>query len=59
MSYNKNSSPTIVDPGQQYTIKLTEKSDDGIAGMQSRYCEWGEFTKPVKCEYSEKFKIMF
>lgn len=60
MSYNKNASDAIVEPGQQYTISLTEKSDDGIAGMQSRYCEWGEFGgDKVKCEYSEKYKIMF
>ena len=60
MSYNKNASETIVEPGQQYTIKLTEKTDDGIAGMQSRYCEWGEFKgNRIKCEYSEKFKVMF
>ena len=60
MSYNKNACETIVEPGQQYTIKLTEKTDDGIAGMQSRYCEWGEFKGDrIKCEYSEKFKVMF
>ncbi|WP_350453833.1 hypothetical protein, partial [Slackia heliotrinireducens] len=60
MSYNKNACETIVEPGQQFTIALTEETDDGIAGMQSRYCEWGDFSgEVVECEYSEKFKVMF
>ena len=60
MSYNKNSCPTIVDPGQQFTIKLTEKGSDGIAGMQSNYCVWGDsISSGTKCGYSEKFKAMF
>ena len=60
MSYNKNSMPTIVEPGQQLTIPLTEAHDDNIAGMQSRYCEWGDdFSTATKCEYSQPFKVMF
>ena len=60
MSYNKNSMPTIVEPGQQLTISLTEAHDDNIAGMQSRYCEWGEdFTTATQSEYSQPFKTMF
>lgn len=60
MSYNKNASYTVVEPNQTYTITLTEAEDDGIAGMQSRYCEWGnDLSTAVKSEYSEPFKTMF
>lgn len=60
MSYNKNSMPTVVEPGQTLTITLTEAEEDGIAGMQSRYCEWGEdISTAVESEYSEPFKTMF
>lgn len=57
MSYNKNSCETVVEPGQQFTITLGEPTS--VAGMQSSYCEWGEFSSPVKCEFAEPYKVMF
>jgi hypothetical protein len=60
MSYNKNAAYAVVEPGQTYTIPLTEAVADGIAGMQSRYCEWGDSpSSATKSEYSEFFKTMF
>lgn len=60
MSYNKNASYAVVEPGQQYTISLTEAEEDGIAGMQSRYCEWGDDSSDsTKSEYSQVFKTSF
>lgn len=60
MSYNKNAAYAVVEPGQTYTIPLTEADADGIAGMQSRYCEWGDSpSNATKSEYSEVFKTMF
>lgn len=60
MSYQKNSMPTVVEPGQTLTIPLTMANEDGVAGMQSRYCEWGEDrSSAVKSEYSETFRTMF
>lgn len=60
MSYNKNSMPTLVEPGQQLTIPLTEAHEDNIAGMQSRYCEWGDdISTATRSDYSQPFKVMF
>ena len=59
MSYNKNASYTVVEPGQEYTIDLTESIDDGVCGMQSRYCEYGEEDDPTRSDYSTPFKQMF
>ena len=60
MSYNKNANYAVVEPGQTYTIELTEAIEDNIAGMQSRYCEWGDSpSTAIKSEYSTPFKQMF
>lgn len=60
MSYNKNSMPTVVEPGQQLTIPLTEAYEDNIAGIQSRYCEWGDdISTATRSDYSQPFKVMF
>ena len=59
MSYNKNASYTVVEPGQSYTIDLTEAVKDNIAGMQSRYCEYGEEDDPIRSDYSTPYKQMF
>lgn len=34
-SYNKNATSAMVDPGQSFTIELTEKWDDGIAAFKT------------------------
>lgn len=59
MSYNKNAAYTVVEPGQSYTIDLTEAIDDNIAGMQSRYCEYGDEDDPTRSDYSAPYKQMF
>lgn len=59
MSYNKNAAYTVVEPGQSYTIDLTEAVDDNIAGMQSRYCEYGDEDDPMHSDYSTPYKQMF
>lgn len=59
MSYNKNAAYTTVEPGQSYTIDLTEAVDDNVVGMQSRYCEYGDEDDPTRSDYSTPYKQMF
>lgn len=60
MSYNKNASYSVVEPGQKFTIQLTEADSDNIAGMQSRYCVWGDSpASGTQSDYSTPFKQMF
>ena len=41
MSYNKNAVDTMVDPGQQLSLRLTCSADDGIAGVRVTRYEYG------------------
>lgn len=41
MSYNKNAVDTVVDPGQQLSLRLTCSADDGIAGVRVTRYEYG------------------
>jgi len=60
MSYNKNAAYTVVEPGQQYHIKLTEAVADGIAGFQSRGYEYGDsINSSTKGSFSTPCKVMF
>jgi hypothetical protein len=51
---------TVVEPGQQYHIKLTEAVADGIAGFQSRGYEYGDsINSSTKGSFSTPCKVMF
>ena len=60
MSYNKNYAPTPVEPGQEYTISLTESDEDGIAGFKSTGYVWTtEGGARVEGEFSEPYVTTF
>lgn len=58
MSYNKNAVDTMVDPGQQLSLRLTCSADDGIAGVRVTRYEYGSSIGSGG-ELSETFTKMF
>ena len=58
MSYNKNAVDTMVDPGQQLSLRLTCSADDGIAGVRVTRYEYGPSIGSGG-ELSETFTKMF
>lgn len=58
MSYNKNAVDTVVDPGQQLSLRLTCSADDGIAGVRVTRYEYGPSIGSGG-ELSETFTKMF
>lgn len=58
MSYNKNAVDTVVDPGQQLSLRLTCSADDGITGVRVTRYEYGPSIGSGG-ELSETFTKMF
>lgn len=58
MSYNKNAVDVMVEPGQQFSLRLTCSADDGIAGVRVTRYEYGP-SIGTGGELSEAFTKMF
>ena len=59
MSYNQNAVEANVLPGQTLSVELSTDNASEVAGIQSNYCCFGDFSDMTEEKYPETYLHFF